>query len=359
MRALALACAAAFYLPPAAAAQVAGAEAAFHTLSIGGARLRELVLPVGGGVWLGPLSLDANTAYAHAVLERGAERSEIQGFTDIVARAGLRLVRDRARILLSANLPTGESSLTPATVPVAAALSTDLLALPVRSFGSGAGVTAGLALVQPLAGWTLGFVGSYRLGSAYEPFLPAAGAGGTEFRPGNELRLHAVFERHPGRWGVRLAGSWSRFGEDEASGVAFFRAGDRFLAEAQLDFPLGRGAGSLYAWSLQRASGQLRGSSAATELAAARRSLEGAIARLAVPLGQALVANPTFEVLAQHTAGPVAAAVDDGWLFRAGSSVVIWLGRLAVEPAVLAQWGELDGAAIRGWVFRTGVAWAR
>ncbi|MBI4543122.1 MAG: hypothetical protein HY705_08840, partial [Gemmatimonadetes bacterium] len=243
--------------PAAASAQMLAGEIAYNTVSVGGTRVTELVAPFGLSWRLGPLRFDANSAYARATVEGDGARSERNGLIDVTARVMLPLFADRIRFIVAGNIPTHDPALSAEETPVAAAVATDLFALPVASFGSGLGVTSAVTLAQPLGTWVLGLSGAYRAGDAYEPFLPTAGQSSLEFRPGQEYRVRLGLDRpHRNGWAVRLAVSGSRFEEDLTNGAVSSQSGDRYLGEALLEFPLLRGSAIVYGWDLYRDRGK-------------------------------------------------------------------------------------------------------
>ncbi len=343
-----------FGAPDGARAQAAVAETGVYSLSIGDASLTELVVPFGLSFRLAGMQLDANAAYASARYEAGGVTSELSGLTDITLRAMIPMMEGRGRIIVAGNVPTGTSALGTDEIPVAGVITTDLLTLPVRSFGSGAGVTTGLAIAQPMGDWVVGGIAVYRVGSAYEPVIASAGTEASEFRPGSELRLRVGLER-PSTSGVtvRLAGSWSRFGEDETDDDAVFARGDRLMGEAVAEFPFLTGAASVYAWNLYRTESELLIGTAPQATPAS--NLLGAGASVAYPLSPALTLRPRAEVMVQS--GEPGFGAGSGWITRLGSAVTWRFGPLRLEPAALVQIGDLEGESVFGLVLRGGVLW--
>ena len=339
-----------------AAAQTAVAETSVHALSIGDGSLTEFVLPVGVTWRVAGARLDANTAFASARYERAGAASTISGLTDITLRVMIPMMDDRGRIIVAANVPTGTAALSADQVPVAGVITTDLLTLPVRSFGTGAGVTTGLAIAQPVGGWVVGGIAVYRVGSAYEPVATASGTPAAEFRPGSELRLRLGVER-PSVSGVTVRGalSWSRFADDEADDRTVFSRGDRLMAQVATEFPLLRGAASVYAWSLYRSESELLLD--ATPQPTPSSSLLGAGGSFSYPLTAELTVRPRAELLVQT--GEPGFGGGSGWITRLGSAATYRLGPVRVEPAALLQLGALEGESIFGLILRGGVLWQR
>lgn len=347
---------AAWMAPGAARGQAAVAEATLHTLSIGDASLTEMVVPFGVTFRAAGVQFDANVAYATARYEAGGVTSELSGLTDVTVRMMVPMMEGRGRLIVAGNVPTGTAALGADEIPVAGVITTDLLTLPVRSFGSGAGVTTGIAVAQPLGEWVAGGIMVYRVGSAYEPVVATAGTEAAEFRPGSELRVRLGLER-PSTSGVtiRLAGSWSRFGQDQTDDEAIFARGDRLMAEAVAEFPFLRGAANVYAWSLYRSESELLvgGSPQPTPSS----SLLGAGASVSYPLTRTLTLRPKAELMVQN--GETGFGAGSGWITRVGSAASYRVGPLRVEPAALVQVGDLEGEGVFGLVLRGGVMWQR
>lgn len=335
-----------------ASGQTAAAEIGLHSLKVGDSRITELVVPFGvGWNWSG-IRFDMNSAWASAAYnQRDRGISRISGLTDLTVRMMVPLLDDQLRVIVAGNLPTGSETLGESQLPVAAAITTDLLALPVRSFGSGTGLATGVALARPVGEWVVGGIAVYRMGSAYEPI----GAQATEFRPGSEMRMRLALER-PRISGVtyRLAGSWSHFGEDERDDEAVFARGDRIMAEAVAEFPFRAGAASLYAWTLRRGESRLMVGEDPQPVPSS--VLVGLGANSTYPLSRSLSLSPRAEVTMQR--GDPGFGGGDGWIGRLGSGVSYRYGSLRFEPAALLEFGDLNDRDVLGIVVRGGVLWA-
>jgi hypothetical protein len=336
--------------------QTVAAEAALHSLSIGDGRLTQYVFPVGVTWRIAGLRFDANAAYADAAYEADGVRSELSGLTDLTVRVLVPVMGDRARLILAGNIPTGTETLTEAQLPVAAALTTDLLALPVRSFGSGSGVTAGVAVAQPMGDWVAGGIAAYRVGGAYEPVAASPGAPAAEFRPGSEFRLRIGLERpQVGGTTWRFAGAWSRFSPDAFEERDIFARGDRVLGEAVAEFPLGQGAGTVYGWAQYRSESEVY--AGAEPEPAPASTLAGVGGAFSQPLSPAITLRPRAEILFQR--GEPGFGGGDGWIGRAGTSASFRVQTLRIEPAVMIQAGGFEGDTLFGLILRGGVLWHR
>lgn len=348
--------------------RVVGGEVALNTLSIADERLTEMVLPIGVTAALGDLRLDANTAFARATLTGGdGPDRELAGPTDLTVRLRYPVLLERVHAIVAANVPTGVAALDTLEEAVAAEVATELFALPVASFGSGFGLTTGLAGVRALGEWRVGASGAYRVGGGYEPFVPLPDRPTLEFRPGDELRLRLAAERSVGRGGaITAAASWSTFAADRLNETEYFETGDRLVGELTFERPVGRGSGVFYAWNLYRSSGRVReavgdgaGGPALATAERPARNLFGAGARLMLPLTRTHSLRPRAELMIQHTDGEVGAGALDGYLVRAGTGLAFRLGRLVLEPAAQLQFGAIADERVVGLVIRGGAAWAR
>lgn len=335
-------------------AQVAVAEAGIHRLSVGEADLAAVVMPFGvSWDWSG-LRFDLNSAWAAAAYEQDGVTSRLSGLTDLTVRVMVPMLDDRARIIVAGNVPTGTETLGAGQLPVAAVLTTDLLALPVRSFGSGAGLATGVAVARPLGDWVAGGIAVYRIGSAFEPVVAGSGAQAAEFRPGSEMRLRLAMER-PRVSGVtlRLAGSWSRFASDQTDKQAVFSRGDRLMAEAVAEFPYRAGSAILYGWNLYRSESEVLVGPDPASMPAS--NLLGVGARATYPLARTFSILPRVEMTVQR--GDPGFGGGNGWIARAGTALSYRVAGMRLEPAALVQVGALNGEEIVGLVLRGGVLW--
>ena len=89
-------------------------------------------------------------------------------------------------------------------------IGSDFLLFPISGFGSGFGVTGGVAVARPLGTWNVGFGASVRHSSEYEPFRDASGTPFT-FQPGPEYRARLGID-HPLGTGQIALGSLQHLG---------------------------------------------------------------------------------------------------------------------------------------------------
>jgi len=218
----------------------------------------EIVVPFAALWQASPrLALDLGGRYATAsVKDQAGASTSISGLTDIQARGVYQIVPDLAVFTLSVNLPTGKSQLTPAQLPVASVIASDLIPYPVANFSSGFNVTTGLALAVPVSGWAVGLAGSYRANGSFTP-IADTGAAGASYKPGGEFRLRLGADRLVGQSRISLGITYSSFGEDEFGSSPLFQSGNRLISQASWSFPIGNLGLAVYAWDMYRAAGSV------------------------------------------------------------------------------------------------------
>lgn len=202
-------------------------------------------------------SFDIGTAWAQSKLEAGGARSMVSGFTDTQLRGNYTLGNDFVILTAGANIPTGESTVSLAELPAASRIANDFLSFPISSMGTGTAVTGGVAVARPLGNWSVGFGGSVRVASAFEPIRPDSGPL-PRYQPGNEYKLRIGADRPVGAGQLALGFTYSAFGQDDFAG-SLYNTGDRYVAQAGFTRPTRRGTISLAAWNLYRGAGQLIG----------------------------------------------------------------------------------------------------
>src|SRR2546427_11038105 len=136
---------------------------------------RSWTVPVGLSHRLGPsLTVDLSSGYAHAAAATSSGTIEVSGPTDTDLRLSWAAVSGRLIVSVAGTLPTGKRAVDTSAVPLLSALATEVLNFTTPSFGTGGGVTGGVATAVKLGGrWAVGVGGSYRWDARYTP-----GAGG-------------------------------------------------------------------------------------------------------------------------------------------------------------------------------------
>ena len=205
------------------------------------------------------LTVDVGTAYAWSRVEpssgAGGQRSTISGLTDTQVRANVILGSDFVVLTAGLNLPTGQSTAALDEQLAAFRIGSDFLAFPISSFGTGFGMTGGIAIARPLGIWNVGAGGSVRHSGSYEPIEDNSGVR-PRFQPGNEYRLRIGADRPFGTGRVALAATMSKFGDDDISG-SIYNTGDRYVLQGGFTNRV-RGADVILdAWSMYRTSGTI------------------------------------------------------------------------------------------------------
>jgi hypothetical protein len=205
------------------------------------------------------LDFDIGTAYTWARVQPTGSSTEqtstISGMTDTQIRANVKLGTDFVVLTAGINLPTGRETASQEEQLGAFRIGNDFLAFPISNMGTGFGATAGVAVARPVGDWSIGFGGSLRQSSSYEPFVDNTGAR-PRFQPGNEYRarLGADHAFGTGRFAVGL--TYSKFGNDDIGG-SIYNTGDRYILQAGFNNSFRRANVLLDAWNLYRRSGTI------------------------------------------------------------------------------------------------------
>jgi hypothetical protein len=280
-------------------------------------RISELTIPVTVTQrFSNRVVVDLATAYASAsVREAGGKSIDHSGFIDTDLRATVGVLPGRLLFTLVATLPTGATAVPDTTIPLYGATATDLLGFTTAGFGSGGGVSTGFASAFKLGrAWAVGTGASYRYGASYTPV-----AGGTEMSPGGEVRARFGVEG-PFGGGKYFRGAfvYTTSGANDLGGGRQSVVGDRALAYAALNVPLGRSSLQLYGWEMRRL--RPRNFDAPGAVATPRGNVLALGARLNRPLSPTVTLTPLLEVRHELT-GQSDKMELLGYLLRTGSDV--------------------------------------
>jgi hypothetical protein len=262
------------------------------------------------------MSVDLTTHIAHNSVT-GSTTQTYTGLTDTQLRLLYTLGRDRAVASLSINLPTGKHSFPTSEFAVSSSMSSPYLSFPVSSLGTGFAVTGGLAYAIPTGGWNLGFAGSVRYASSYEPFSDQP----VTYSPGLEGRLRLGADRLIGqRARLLLGATFSTFSTDQFSGSGlvsgWFNPGPRFIGDVGYSYTWGRTTLGLGIWDFYRAAGS-DGSSPSVDT---KENVFNAELRVGHQLSPRLVLEPLV-AFRQWSPG----SVSGGRLFTFGANARIGL----------------------------------
>jgi hypothetical protein len=217
-----------------------------------------VILPFGERV-----SVDVSTAFATASVKADdSTASEISGLTDTQIRANFRLGADNLLFTAGINVPTGQYSVPVTEQEAAGQIGNDFLYYPISSMGNGLAMTGGIAYARPMGNWNVGGGVSARKSTQFAAF--AADSGDFRFTPADEYRASFNADRPVGDGALSLGLVYSMFGEDDADGTTY-STGDRIIATAGWNFPVGGKDVFLSAWNLYRLEGEVLGDPAPAE----------------------------------------------------------------------------------------------
>jgi hypothetical protein len=195
--------------------------------------------------------VDISSAGADSVVE-----SDMSGLTDTQLRANYTIGQDFVVLTAGLNLPTGSATVKPDQLEAATRIGSDFLTFPISGFGSGFGVTGGVAVARPVGAWNVGFGASLRHAAEYEPFEDATGTP-LKYQPGPEYRARIGADHPFGTGRMSFGLTFSKFGDDKAN-AASYNTGDRYVGQFALSNSLGGSVDySFVLWNLYRTSGRL------------------------------------------------------------------------------------------------------
>lgn len=261
------------------------------------------------------LTLDLSTAYARAAAATRDGTLEIAGSTDTDVRLSWAAASGRLAVSVAGTLPTGKKAVSDSTIPLLSALATDLLAFTTPSFGSGGGLTGGLATAFPLGErWSAGVGASYRWHASYTPI-----AGSGDLEPGGEGRVRLGAEGPLGSGGYfRGAAIYTASGADTLNGGARSISGDRVLVYASASLPAGGSSLALYAYDMHRFRPRAYNSTNRNAVQVPRGNVLAWGGRLDRPLSPAWTLAPNAE-FRHELAAPDSGSMELlGWLVRPG-----------------------------------------
>ena len=318
-------------------------------------RVSEIAFPIFVMVPILPsLRIDVGTAYAQARHERQVPdsigtsftttTSELSGMTDTQIRANYSLGEDFVVFTAGVNIPTGSATVKPNQLDAATRIGSDFLSFPISGFGSGFGMTGGVAIAKPAGSWNLGFAASMRYASEYEPFKDAAGVA-TKFQPGAEVRTRIGIDHPLGENGrVSFGFTYSKYGDDKANAAAF-NTGDRFIGQIAVNSAFKNGVDYTVAvWNLFRTSGTLINQSASPSA-----NVTNALMAFGIrgPWGVGVEPSVEARVFTQQNART-------SFIGNLGMRFVYNRGPWAVVPGFGLSLGQLETATVTG--FRSTLA---
>ena len=193
------------------------------------------ILPVGYELNLSQsLALDVYAALARGDVKIGDESFTLQGLVDTRVRASL-TVTPWAVLTAAVNLPTGKSTHDSEEAIVATALSTELLGFREALWGTGFGVTTGVATAWRTGSTAIGLGASYRLANSFEPSADTS----FKYTPGNETRLRVAIDQNVGDSKLTLGLTFQNYSDDRVDGRDLFAPGNRWRGDLGFSFRTG------------------------------------------------------------------------------------------------------------------------
>lgn len=297
-----------------------------------------MLLPVAVRVPVGNrFSIDGYTAYARGSVKTDAGTLTLAGPVDTQLRATW-AAAPWARVTVGANLPTGNGTHSTEEAEVAALLSTDLLGFREARFGTGAGITTGLALAHQLGDWGVGYGASYRVTGEFEP----SEATSSVYSPGDEIMARVALDRNVGGSGkMTLGGTLQHFSEDQ-SAANLFQPGARLRGDASYSFRAGGSTTmSLFLTDLWRQQGEVSLITAPDSVAATVGSQNLLVLGVRADLGGSLRLTPRADLrLLGHEEG-----TGSGWIAGAGVGLTARVRGLQMMPRVRLMFGAIESGA--------------
>lgn len=299
------------------------------------------------------LTVDVGTSYATAHHERQVpdstgsgftvKESDLSGLTDTQIRANYTLGADFVVLTAGLNLPTGSATVSPAELDAATRIGSDFLSFPISGFGSGLGMTGGIAVARPAGAWNLGFAASMRRASEFEPFKDAAGVA-TKFQPGAEVRTRIGVDHPFGTGRISVGLTYSKYGDDKANATTF-NTGDRYIGQVAVSSSLKNGVDySVVVWNLYRSAGTL-----INESASPSANITNAMMVFGVRGPADIAIEPSVETRVFTQQG-----ARTSFLANLGLRFFINRGSWAVVPGFGFSLGQLETATVTG--FRSTLA---
>lgn len=292
------------------------------------------------------LTIDVGTSYAMTTFERTTldangtattSTSELNGLTDTQVRASYSVGQDLLVFTAGLNIPTGSATVAPEELAAATVIGSDFLTFPVSGFGSGLGMTGGMAFARPMGSWNFGLGASLRYAGEYEPFEDATGTA-TKFQPGPEYRVRTGVDHPFGTGRIAFGLTYSKFGDDKANATSY-NTGDRYIGSFSMSSSLANGTDwALNIWNLFRSSGTLIDRSTSPHANIANASLA-----FGVRGPGDVVFEPSFETRVRTEQGAGAS-----FLGTIGSRLVVNRGGWAIVPGFGFAIGTMESSTLTG-----------
>lgn len=292
------------------------------------------------------LTIDVGTAFATATLERrtvdGSNNpvtltSEMSGLTDTQVRANYTFGQDFVVLTLGVNAPTGSATVDAEELEAATRIGSDFLMFPISGFGSGFGVTGGVAIARPVGSWNVGFGASMRHSSEYEPFRDASGTA-LKFQPGPEYRARVGVDHPFGTGQISFGLTFSQYGDDKSNALTF-NSGNRYIGQFSMSNSLRPTVDySFVLWNIYRTSGTLINQSASPS-----GNITNALIGFAVRAPANVSVEPSIETRVWTQDGS-----KTSYMGTFGTRVAVNRGGWAIVPGFAFSIGAMEAATLTG-----------
>ena len=302
---------------------------------------RLLIVPVAFDLAVNPrLSFDVYSAFARGDVDIGNETHTLQGIVDTRVRATF-AATPWAVVTLGLNVPTGKASHDASEAIVASALSTELLGFREALWGTGLGITTGIATASRIGETGIGFGASYRVASEFEPIADSS----FTYTPGNETRIRLALDRNIGTSKLTFGVTFQNYTADEAQNRQLFAPGNRFRVDGTYSFRTGpTSTWTLFATDVWRENGDVT---------------------LSLEQGGSIVGDTTFQAGQQNLAvfgiaggmrlGAIAFAPTadfriltrksgqgEGWMAAIGTDIPSRRGTFDLVPTLRVSYGQIE-----------------
>lgn len=299
--------------------------------------------------WSDELTFDLYTAWGRGQVEQNDVVYSLSGLVDSRIKATWR-AREWASVSMSLSLPTGKASQDASESLVASVLSSDLLGFRESSWGTGFGMTTGVATATRIGEWGLGVGASFRMAGEFEPVADSS----LGYQPGNEIRVRAGLDRNVGESGkFTTAATWQNFSDDQLDGRNLFQAGSRLSLDAAYAFRAGSSTWTVYAADVWRENGDLfldlidaQGTIVGdTTLATATQNLIIGAVSGSVPIGSQYQLRPSIDYKLQTREESDGSQTGSGWMAGFGADFPLRLfGAYDFFPMVKYVTGSIEDA---------------
>lgn len=292
------------------------------------------------------LTIDVGTAFAIASLERRTVdgtgnpvtvTSEMSGLTDTQVRANYTFGQDFVVLTLGVNAPTGSATVDADELDAATRIGSDFLMFPISGFGSGLGLTGGVAVARPVGSWNVGFGASIRHSSEYEPFRDASGSA-LKFQPGPEYRARLGIDHPFGTGQISFGLTFSQYGDDK-SNASTFNSGNRYIGQFSMSNSLRPSVDySFVVWNVFRTAGTLINQSPSP-----RGNIANALIGFAVRAPANVSVEPSIETRVWTQQGS-----KTSYMGTFGTRVAVDRGGWAIVPGFAFSMGAMEAATLTG-----------